>query len=144
MEGKILGRSTGGSDASIDGSRDQAMKPVTVKKLAVVLEHRLHEVFEDLARECQPLVRDKEAVTALHPGEHEARDLRPVPPLLESGRLQFGRLDDRLATVADLRNQVIGFLNGQFDRRIGEDRLVVPEQVGAGEAGLIEGYQSGG
>jgi hypothetical protein len=120
------------------------MKPVTVEEQAVVLEHRLHEVLEDLARERQPLVRDEKAVTALHPGKHKARDLGPVPPLLESGRLQFGRLDDRLATAADLRDQLIGVLDGQFDRRIGEDRLVVPEQIGAGEAGLIEGYQGGG
>ena len=95
-------------------------------------------------RKRQPLVRDEEAVTALHPGKHKARNLRPVPPLLESGRLQFGRLDDRLAPVADLRDQLIGVFDGQFDRRIGEDRLVVPEQIGAGEAGLIEGYQGGG
>lgn len=69
-----------------------------------------------------------------------------VPTVELSGEAsdQVRDLQRRITALTDFRDQRRGLLNRQLDRGIGEDWLIVAQQIGACETGLVEGDEGGG
>ena len=141
LDGHGMRRFAGRMQGPMHRVRHEAMQVVSVEQQAVVLEHRLEQIFERLAAEIEALVTDHDHGPTLDLTGNLDGDLTPVLALAQQLGLQLRRLDTVPGTNAV--DDRLSFLRRQVDRGVGEDGLIVVEHARAGKAGLVAGNQAG-
>jgi hypothetical protein len=106
------------------------------KELVVPLQCRLKDVFKELAGQRKLLVMRRDGEAALDRLQRQQHRLAPVRRFEQVARLQLAGLDAAIAH--ELRYNRYRLRRLHRDSGVSEIRLIVVEQIVAGETRLIE------